>query len=66
MSGPHPGSPRPGSPRPGGPHPGPEDRWFTRRQVTALVAVLALAAALGTAAYQAGERLAGTGGGAVV
>lgn len=61
MSGPH-----PGSPRPGGPHPGPEDRWFTRRQVTALVAVLALAAALGTAAYQAGERLAGTGGGAVV
>ncbi|MFT2719096.1 c-type cytochrome [Deinococcus sp. A31D244] len=44
----------------------PEDRWFTRRQVTAFVTALALAAALGTAAYQAGERLAGTAGGAVV
>lgn len=56
MSGPHPGPPRPGH----------EDRWFTRRQVTVLVAVLVLAGTLGTASYQAGERLAGTGGGAVV
>lgn len=61
MSGPHP-HPGPAA----DPRPAPEDRWFTRRQVTALVAVLALAAALGTSAYQAGGRLAGTGGGAVV
>ncbi|WP_291429841.1 cytochrome c [Deinococcus sp.] len=45
---------------------GAEDRGFTRGQITAFVATLAVAAALGTAAYQAGERLAGTGGGAAV
>lgn len=59
MSGTHPGPPA-------GPRPAPEDRWFTRRQVAAFAAVLAMAAALGTAAYQTGGRLAGTGGGAVV
>lgn len=40
--------------------------WFTTGQIAGFVSLLVLGAALGVGSYQAGHRLAGTGGGAVV
>ncbi|GGR88344.1 c-type cytochrome [Deinococcus sedimenti] len=46
--------------------PDPHGGWFTPGQIAGFVGLLVLGAALGVGSYQAGQRLAGTGGGAVV